>query len=98
MKIYKHPDQMIPLLEHIDIDGSDCINYFIEYEMFGILESRIMNLYIIEKWEGPVIVNCDLMDHSTSYCLLYHNKTGNLLGNDRLFTNMFHKIFTMDRS
>ena len=61
---------MIPILENIDIDGEDCINYMIEYEMFGVLESRIMNLYITQKWEGSVIVNADLMDHSTSFSLI----------------------------
>jgi hypothetical protein len=92
---------MVPLVEKLDIDGKDCINYLIEYEMFGVLESRIMNLYITQKWECHVVINCDIMDHSTSYCLVQYSNvkcTRNLLSNDRFYTNVRKKIFKVDRS
>jgi hypothetical protein len=52
LEIYKDPEEMIPLMERLDIDGKDCFWYLEKYEMFKILDSKIMDKFINEKWRG----------------------------------------------
>ena len=51
-EIYKEPEEMIPLMERLDIDGKDSFWYLEKYEMFEILDSKIMDKFINEKWRG----------------------------------------------
>ena len=57
LTIYKKTSEMATILEHIDVEGRNCFWYLNEYQMFKILETKIMNQYILEKWEGPVVKN-----------------------------------------
>ena len=52
LEIYKEPEEMIPLMERLDIGGKDCFWYLEKYEMFKILDSKIMDKFINEKWRG----------------------------------------------
>jgi hypothetical protein len=52
LEIYKEPEEMIPLMERLDIDGKDSFWYLEKYEMFEILDSKIMDKFINEKWRG----------------------------------------------
>ena len=70
LEIYKEPEEMIPLMERLDIDGNDCFWYLEKYEMFEILDSKIMDKFINEKWRGRQDINCDMFYYSTSYNLL----------------------------
>lgn len=70
LEIYKEPEEMIPLMERLDIDGKDCFWYMEKYEMFKILDSKIMDKFINEKWRGRQDINCDIFYYSTSYNLL----------------------------
>jgi hypothetical protein len=60
LEIYKEPEEMIPLMERLDIDGYDCFWYMEKYEMFKILDSKIMDKFINEKWRGRQDINCDI--------------------------------------
>ena len=71
-EIYRKPNVMKYLLERPDVTGKDCIWYFNEYQMFKILESEIMNQYIIERWECDVLINSDLMDYSVPYNIYFN--------------------------
>ena len=75
--IYKKPRTMKYLLERPDVLGKDCIWYFNEYQIFRILETKIMNQYILERWQGPVVINSDLMDYSVPYNIFF-NKHSNI--------------------
>jgi hypothetical protein len=70
LEIYKDPEEMIPLMERLDIDGKDCFWYMEKYEMFEILDSKIMDKFIIEKWRGRQDINCDIFYYSTAFNLL----------------------------
>jgi hypothetical protein len=52
LEIYKEPEEMIPLMERLDIDGKDCFWYLEKYEIFKVLDSKIMDKFINEKWLG----------------------------------------------
>ena len=97
LTIYKKPSDMIPIIEHLDIEGRDCIWYFNEYQMYQIFETKIMNQYIVERWNGPANINSDVMDNSTSYCILYQ-KLHNPIEDENFFGSIFKKMFRFDRS
>ena len=70
LEIYKEPEEMIPLMERLDIDGKDSFWYLEKYEMFEILDSKIMDKFINEKWRGRQDINCDIFYYSTAYTLM----------------------------
>ena len=51
--------------------------------MFNLLETKIMNQYVVEKWEGYTIDNSDIMDHSTA-CTVMFNTFGDMI-NENVF-------------
>ena len=69
LKMYKDPSEMIPLIENFDIEGKDCFWYITNYQIFRLLESKIMNQYVIDKWYGGLDLNCSILDLATSYSL-----------------------------
>ena len=70
LEIYKEPEEMIPLMERLDIDGKDSFWYLEKFEMFEILDSKIMDKFINEKWRGRQDINCGIFYYSTAYTLL----------------------------
>ena len=43
LKMYKTSDEIRPILDNLDVEGKDCFWYFEVYQMFKLLESKIMN-------------------------------------------------------
>ena len=84
------------MIEHMDIDGMDCIWYFNEYQMFKLLETKIMNQYVIEKWEGYTTINSDFNDQSTALSILL-NPFSDII-NENVFSNLYDSIFVWDKS
>ena len=61
MQIYKKPSDMKHVIEHFDIAGNTCIYYFNKYQMFRVLETKIMNQYIIHRWKGSIFINSTVL-------------------------------------
>ena len=87
---------MKSIIEHLDIEGKDCTWYFNEYQMFNLLETKIMNQYVIEKWEGYTNINSAVWDHSTIMSILLD--PFNHIINENVFSNLFESIFVWDKS
>lgn len=64
--------------------------YFDTFQMYQILETKIMNQYIIEKWSGNVVINSTIEEQSCAGNIIY--------GKDNNLTNkpfrIFHKIIS----
>ena len=43
MKVYDDPDAIAPVMDNLDIEGHDVFYYLIKFQMFMILECKIMN-------------------------------------------------------
>lgn len=46
MDIYNDPDEMMLLVEQVDNDGHDCFWYLDEFDLYSILDCRIMDQVI----------------------------------------------------
>lgn len=92
--MYKTLGEIIPILEHINIDGQDTLWYLNEYKMFKILQTTIMDKYISEKWQGFSQNNSDVMDHSLSYSLLVTNGSFNCQ-HEHLFGHIFSFVLAL---
>lgn len=66
LEMYTDPDEMMILVEQTDYDGHDCLWYLDEYDMYSILDCRIMDRVIQKKWSGKYDVNSTIFDYSTS--------------------------------
>jgi hypothetical protein len=84
------------LVEQIDYQGHDCFWYLDEYDLYSLLDSRMMDRVISKKWEGKFDVNSGIMDYSTAN-LLYNDKF-KLYATDRLFSELRIEILNFDRS
>lgn len=84
------------LVEQTDYEGNDCFWYLDEYDMYSILDCRIMDRVIEKKWKGKFDLNAEILDFSTAYTMF--NDPFELFANDRVFQEMKLEMFTLDRS
>ena len=54
-------------MENQDIDGHNCFFYMQKYSLYHILDSKIMDKFIYDKWRGRVEFNASIMDYSAAY-------------------------------
>lgn len=96
MNIYSDPVEMQILVEQLDYDGNDCLWYLDEYNIYEVLDCRVMDNVINKKWNGKFSINCSIFDYSTSVTLM--RDKFNLFANDRVFSEMRIEMFKTDRS
>lgn len=84
LDLYDSPEQIIPLAELPDIEGKKCFSYLLEYELYTILDTKLFDRYMIDKWQGWIDQNADLLDFCTSHMILQnkhdHMKSGKIFG------------------
>ena len=62
---FREPNDLIPILEQTDIEGKEFEEYFVEHEMYQILETTIMEKFFSRKWEGRLDISGSIFDYST---------------------------------
>jgi len=70
LEMFNDPDELMILAESPDYQGNDCFWYLDEYDMYSILDCRIMDRLIQKKWNGKYTANAHIMDTSISFTLL----------------------------
>ena len=85
--IYIDPREIVILMENQDVDGHDCFYYMQKYSLYNILDSKIMDKFIYDKWRGRVEFNATIFDYSSSYCIL--NDKHKLFLNDKLLDTLY---------
>jgi hypothetical protein len=96
MEMYNDPDELMIIVEQTDYEGNDCFWYLDEYDLYNILDCRIMDRVIQKKWAGKFELNSSIMDYASSYTLLM-DKFG-LYANDTVFAELKHQVLSLDRS
>ena len=85
--VYKDPNEIINLMENQDIDGHNCFYYMQKYSLYYILDSKIMDKFIYDKWRGRVEFNATLMHYSSAYNL--YNDPHKLYQTDKLLDQLY---------
>ena len=57
-------------MEQMDMFGKSCFDYIMQYQIFKLLETKVMNQYILEHWLGPVDINYNILELGTPYQLI----------------------------
>ena len=94
--MYNDPDEVMILVEQTDYEGNDIFWYLDEYDMYSILDCRIMDRVIQKKWAGKYELNSTVLDYSTSYTVLKDRFS--LFATDRVFSEIKFEMLTLDRS
>jgi hypothetical protein len=94
LEMFNDPDDLMILAENPDYHGNDCFWYLDEYDMYSILDCRIMDRLIQKKWNGKYTANSHIMDTSISFTLL-QDEFG-LFTSDRIFSEIKLKMFNFD--
>ena len=95
LEMYNDPDEVMILVEQTDYEGNDCFWYLDEFDLYSILDCRIMDRVIQKKWAGKYDLNATILDYSTSYTLLRDKHL--LFATDRVFSEIKHEMLTLDR-
>jgi hypothetical protein len=82
------------MVEQTDNEGNDMFWYLDEYNLYGILDSRIMDRVIQKKWAGKYDINSTIYHYSTPYLLLMDKYQ--IFATDRVFTEIKHEMFTLN--
>lgn len=93
---YQDTEQLLFLIEQTDFNGKNCFWYMNEYALYEILSCRMLDKVILSKWQGKYELNSQIIDNSTSFCLL--NDSLGIYATDNVFLELYFKIFTIDRS
>lgn len=94
--MYNDPDELMVLAEQTDFDGNDCFWYIDKYDLYPILDCRIMDRIIQKKWNGRYDINATILDYSTSYTLMIDKFS--LFATDWVFKELKLEMFTVDLS
>ena len=93
--VYKEPNEIIDMMENQDIDGHNCFFYMQKYSLYHILDSKIMDKFIYDKWRGRVEFNSTIMDYSQAYNLL--NEQHKLYQSDKLIDQLYQNVFDFNK-
>jgi len=69
LEMFNDPDEIMPLVEATDYKGKDIFYYLDEYDMYSILDCRIIDRVINKKWNGKYNINSSPLDDSISYAI-----------------------------
>jgi hypothetical protein len=58
------------LIEELDYNGQNVQYYFCKYELFEVLQTKIMDRFFSDKWEGRLELKNKFFDFSTSNYLI----------------------------
>jgi len=70
LDMFTDPDELIFMVEQRDYEGNDMFWYLDEFDIYPILDCRIMDKVIQQKWQGKFEINASILDYSTSYTML----------------------------
>lgn len=87
---------MIPLMEIPDIEGKDIIWYFYKFELFQLLDAKVMDKFINKKWKGRIETNNSFLDYSLSYNILQNKNE--FFTSDKMLTEVKNQMLTFDKS
>ena len=96
LECYNDVDELMFLVEQTDYEGNDCFWYLDEYDLYRILDCRMMDRVIQKKWQGKYDINSDITDYSTSHCLIYDKY--NIFADDNVFQELSYKILKLNCS
>jgi len=94
LEVYNDVDELMHLVEQNDYEENDCFWYLDEYNIYSILDSRMMDRVITKKWQGRFDINSTIGDYSISVILL-QDRFG-LFATDRLFQELKHELLRFD--
>ena len=96
LDMYNDPVEVLSLAELTDYEGNDMFWYLDEFDLYSLLDSRIMDRIIQKKWNGKYDINKTILDYSTSYTMAAD--VYSLFATDRVFDEIRHEMFTLVRS
>ena len=96
LETYVEPNEVRRMIEMVDHDGHDMFWYMNKYDIFGILDCRILDRIMSIKWFGPFEINVSFADYSTGYMLMADKHE--IFASDRWFQETMHEMLTVDRS
>ena len=70
LEMFNDPDEVMFMIEQTDTEGNDCFWYLDEYNLYNILDSRIMDQVIQKKWNGKQEINSTMLHYSTPYLIM----------------------------
>ena len=91
LEMFNHPDEIMPLVEATDYKGKDIFYYLDEYDMYSILDCRIIDRVINKKWNGKYNINSSPLDDSISYAILQNEY--DVFSTDHIFKEIRIKLF-----
>ena len=65
LKTHNDIYEMFHIMELTDFRGRNCYWYFKNYELYEILDAKIMDKFISTKWDGDTAVNSHWLAYST---------------------------------
>lgn len=87
---YSDPQEFMLIVEQTDFHNRNCLWYLDEFDLYKILDHRMVDNIMNEYWEGQnVDVNCSIFDYSTSVTLL-QDKNHLMIDGD-LMTELRHE-------
>ena len=96
LEMYNDPIELMVQVEQTDYEGNDVFWYLDEYDLYNILDSRIMDRVIQNKWNGKYETNVSISDYSSGYTLMVDKYQ--LYATDRVFSELRVMVFNFDRS
>lgn len=93
--MYNDPQKVLRMCEMPDYEGKNIFSYLDEFELYNILDCRILDRIIQNKWNGKYDLNASFADYSTGFVV--GQDKHNIFASDRVFQEIRYEMFTIDR-
>lgn len=61
LELYENPEQILQLVKSKDILDNDCLWYMLNYQLYQILDTKILDLFMMNKWQGWISINSSIL-------------------------------------
>jgi hypothetical protein len=96
MDTFSEPNEVRHMIEMEDYEGHNMFWYLSSFDMYDLLNCRILDRIINGMWTGPFEINASIADYSTSYMLMRDKH--DIFAKEHWFQETLHEMLTLDRS
>ena len=88
---YSDPDEFMFLIEQKDLQGRDCLWYLDEFDLYQLLDHKMVDNIMQEYWNGKKVdITASVLDYSTPYNII---KDKNQLYTSDFQQELKHDVF-----
>ena len=95
LEMYIDPIEVLKLCDMVDYDGHNVFWYLDQFSLYNVLDCRILDRIIQNKWNGQFDINAAFADYSTGFVMC--KDAHNIFVSALVLQEVQYEMFTLNR-